>query len=197
MERLLDATEELLRDQPFEAIGVQEIVRRAGSSVGAFYTRFRDKEALLPLLYERYDRDLGRRVSALERGRDWEGRELAEIVAWIVRQFLRLFGERRNLMRALALHVRASRGVAAGTVERRRSQHRLFLEAMLSRRTEIGHPRPERAVELALYFIVAACRERVLFAEATHTAALGATLVEMQRELTAMALGYLGATPTG
>ena len=61
LERILDATEELLRKKPFEEINVAEIVGLARSSVGSFYARFGSKEGLLPLLYQRYDREVQRR----------------------------------------------------------------------------------------------------------------------------------------
>ncbi|NNL66054.1 MAG: helix-turn-helix transcriptional regulator, partial [Myxococcales bacterium] len=54
LDRILDAAEALVAEKGFEDATVAEIVRRGGSSVGAFYTRFRDKDGLLYALYERY-----------------------------------------------------------------------------------------------------------------------------------------------
>lgn len=64
LERFAAAAEELLRDRPFERITVQGIVRAAGRPIGSFYARFEGKDALLPVLYERYDRTLGRHFQA-------------------------------------------------------------------------------------------------------------------------------------
>ena len=44
---LMAATWKLLQAQPWQAISINDIVKTAGSSVGAFYSRFTDKEALL------------------------------------------------------------------------------------------------------------------------------------------------------
>jgi AcrR family transcriptional regulator len=44
---LLAATWKLLQAHPWQAISINAIVKAAGSSVGAFYSRFTDKEALL------------------------------------------------------------------------------------------------------------------------------------------------------
>jgi AcrR family transcriptional regulator len=65
--RLLDAAESLIRDKGLGAVSVPEIVSRAGSSVGGFYARFKDKDELLLALEERFLRrdvqgDLIRRV---------------------------------------------------------------------------------------------------------------------------------------
>ena len=51
LERLLDAAETLVAEKGFDDTPVAEVARRAGSSVGAFYTRFPDKDALLHALY--------------------------------------------------------------------------------------------------------------------------------------------------
>jgi AcrR family transcriptional regulator len=58
LERLLDATERLLEDRPFNAISVQHIVKTAKSSVGSFYARFNDKNALLQTLHQRFCSDV-------------------------------------------------------------------------------------------------------------------------------------------
>ena len=54
LDRLLDATATLLAEKPFDEASVAEITRRAGTSVGAFYGRFPDKESLLDCFDERF-----------------------------------------------------------------------------------------------------------------------------------------------
>src|SRR5262245_40296795 len=54
LDRLLDATATLLAEKPFDEASVAEIARRAGTSVGAFYGRFPDKESLLDSFDERF-----------------------------------------------------------------------------------------------------------------------------------------------
>src|SRR3954447_2000622 len=54
LDRLLDATAALLAEKPFDEMTVAEIARRAGTSVGAFYGRFPDKDALLDSFDERF-----------------------------------------------------------------------------------------------------------------------------------------------
>ena len=52
--RMLDAAEQLVADKGFDDTGIAEIARAAGTSVGAFYRRFRDKHGLLHALHERF-----------------------------------------------------------------------------------------------------------------------------------------------
>jgi AcrR family transcriptional regulator len=54
LERLLDAAHELLEEGSFADASVQKITARAKSSVGAFYARFSDKDALLQHVHQRY-----------------------------------------------------------------------------------------------------------------------------------------------
>ncbi len=195
LERFLNATERLLETRRFEEISVEEIVRAARASVGAFYARFRDKQALLPSLYARYDEALGARLAGLARRRPTgadAGGELTATAEWIAREFLRLYRERTNLMRALALYARTHETEIGPEVRaRRRAQHELFLEALLAQRAHITHPEPERAVELALYFAVSALRDRVLFAGSTHAASTRLGDAELVRECARMIVGYL------
>jgi AcrR family transcriptional regulator len=53
-QRLVAALERLLKDKPFENISVAEIAKEAGASVGAVYTRFENKDAFIPVLFELY-----------------------------------------------------------------------------------------------------------------------------------------------
>jgi AcrR family transcriptional regulator len=50
LDRIVRAAEELLAERSFEEATVDDIVARAGSSKGSFYSRFADKEALLAYL---------------------------------------------------------------------------------------------------------------------------------------------------
>src|SRR4051812_25812680 len=54
LERLLDSALELLEEGSFAEASVQKITARAKSSVGAFYARFSDKDALLQHVHQRY-----------------------------------------------------------------------------------------------------------------------------------------------
>src|SRR6185312_16157584 len=53
-DRLLIAGQRLIGERDIDAISVAEITRAAGCSVGAFYLRFRDKEAFLHALIAQY-----------------------------------------------------------------------------------------------------------------------------------------------
>jgi AcrR family transcriptional regulator len=198
LERLLDVTEELLEERPFEEISVGEIVRRAGTSVGAFYSRFRDKDALLPALYRRYDRWVGMEAKIARTAEPWAGEDLAGVVRWIVGEIATVFRTRRHLMKAMTLHARLRPDKIDRETRERRTREMSFLrEALLSRRDEIGHPDPERAVDLAVFFTASAVRDAVLFHDAPHAESMRLTDDELDAELARQMLGYLSPIPSG
>ena len=52
-ERMLAAAEAILKEGGLSGLSIAEVVRRAESSVGAFYGRFKDKDGLLRALHTR------------------------------------------------------------------------------------------------------------------------------------------------
>ena len=63
--QILQATTRLLEKEPFESISVRRIIVEAGTSIGSFYGRFRDKNALLSVLYAEYESQLEKRLVQL------------------------------------------------------------------------------------------------------------------------------------
>lgn len=192
LERILAATERLLQERSFEEIGVQEIVRSARTSVGSFYARFEDKSALLCALYERYDAELDLRIAGWRSRRPAPEPGLSGACRWVAEYLVESFGSRRNLLRALALHVRQRPEVAGVETSRRRAEQHAFLhEALLAQRASIRDADPERAVRTAVFLAASSCRERVLFDDAPHARASRLSRGRLVSELTRMLAGYL------
>ncbi len=165
MERILGAAEELLREKPFEDVTVAEIVRRADSSVGAFYARFPAKAALLSALYA------GRHgKQQTERGRNYLAHfasrrmTLEERAREVVGQMVTYYRLNRHLLRSLGA---TKRPTPMSGVPEADAYHNAFSRgwtaAFLAHRHEIGHPDPERAVRIGLFMVVSACRQAVVF----------------------------------
>jgi AcrR family transcriptional regulator len=80
LEKVLDAAEDVIKERGVAGLTVSEVVRRAGSSVGAFYARFADKESLLATLHERNCAEaLATAELALDPAR-WESADIASIL---------------------------------------------------------------------------------------------------------------------
>ncbi len=191
-DRILRATEKLLRREAFEAVSVRRIIEEARTSIGSFYARFRDKHALLPVLYAEYEVQLEQRLNRLRKSTG-NARSLEAAAGLIVEHFLVTYGEIPNLSRALYEYATRSPAAAESRnlAERRYRQYSFLLDALMSFRPEITHPDPPRAVELAVYFMVVVCRNRLLYPLAPQTRMVRISKRELKLELVRQLTGYL------
>lgn len=155
LERVLDAAEDVIRERGVAGLTVSEVVRRAGSSVGAFYARFADKEGLLATLHERTcDEALATAALALDPGR-WQAADIASIIEEVVRFTATQCEERHGLMLAFL-------ALAASDVSyaRRRAVLEGKIGALLGhllheRASEIAHPDPRLAADVTVRMVLA------------------------------------------
>jgi AcrR family transcriptional regulator len=192
LERILDAAEALVAEKGFEDTSVAEVARRAGSSVGAFYARFRDKDGLLYALYERYlEQAMATADTALEPAR-WEGARAAELLRAVVRFLVSIYREQGGLIRAFVLRNQTDAEFRAR--RQRLSYHvsRRLSALLLARRGEIAHPDPERAAAFGLTMTFATIESAVLFGE-LRSSGLALSDDDLAAEITRAYLAYLGA----
>jgi AcrR family transcriptional regulator len=193
LERLLDAAEQLVTEKGFEDTAVAEVARRAASSVGAFYARFPDKDALLHALYERYhEQAIATADAALEPAR-WEEARIAEILDAVVRFLVSLYREQSGLIRAFVVRNHTD---AEFHARRERLLHYVnerLSALLLARRDEISHPDPEKAAAFGLIQVFATLDTVMLFGE-QRPGALVLSDDDLAAELTRAYLAYLGAT---
>jgi len=195
LRRMLDAAETLMEDGTFERATVAEIVKRADTSVGAFYARFADKEALFHMVQLRFLTGARKRLEALTDKTRWTDAPLADVVRAVVSEIVTWFRRWRGVMAALELHARMRRDPVLD--ERIKDFNDVgwsqVAELLLSRRAEIGHPNPDRAARLGFAFVTASLRELIVFGEGLMTP-VSATDEELATELATALLAYLTAS---
>ncbi|MEE8311323.1 MAG: TetR/AcrR family transcriptional regulator [Candidatus Binatia bacterium] len=190
--RLLDAAEVLFAEKGFEETTIAEIAGRAGSSVGGFYRRFKDKDRLVQALHERFTEESRVTAADVLDPQRWVGSSTAEILAQVAEFLVRVYRERSGLLRTF-LH----RGVLDVVVQERQEQVFEYiadlLENLLAERTgEIDHPDPALAVRFAL---------RVLFGALDDTIQIRTTVPRLDDDRIVTELGrvmqrYLGVRET-
>lgn len=194
LERFALATEELLREKPFEEISVQEIVARAGRPVGSFYARFASKEALLPLLYERYDATLEAGFAVRLEKVDWEALEFEAACEATVDVLLAMYDARRWLIRALTLFARSRpEAIPEDVVQRRGRVYDPLVHHLVRHRRRIRHADPEAAVRFGLFLVSSVAREKLLFGSAPLARITPMTRASLRDELVRALAGYLGS----
>ena len=190
LDRILDATEVLVSEKGFDDTPVAEIARRAGSSVGSFYSRFADKDALLDALHERFlAQAMATADSALDPAR-WQQTSIEEIASAVVRFLVEIHREQRGLLRAFTVRMRTD---PEFLVRRERlAQHvAAGLSALLlAHRAEIQHADPQRSVGFALTMVFGVLEHSILFGE-MRSGAFAWTDDELSTELARALLAYL------
>lgn len=196
LDRLLDVTEAMLESKSFEELSIVDLVSKAKSSIGAFYTRFSDKEALLDALYERHQQQAVGTFEELFEPKRWSGVALPKVVAEWIRFAVDFHRQRRGLLRTLVLRGYAKPDPAyADASKRARLSVALAGDFIVHRKAEIGHPDPRLAGSLGLVMVLGALRERILFPTSTSSA-MKTTETKLASELTRAYLAYLEVRPT-
>ncbi len=194
--RLLDAAQELIEAKGLADVSIPEIVRRAGSSVGGFYGRFKDKNELLRALEERFFNQLSERLEELADPERWGRAGIPEIVATCVSELVSTTQEHQNLIAAFLYRSAQDPEFREDGLRFRRRVSQRISDLLLPRRDRIRHPEPEVAIDLGVQLSFALMLQHVVFGE---TRAGGRPLSDaaLKREITCIFLGYLDAAPPG
>lgn len=102
MERLLASAEARIVEVGFEKATIAEIAKRADSSVGAFYARFSDKDALLRCLLDRFVFEAKATMDSAMRPELWEGASVEAMCTQLLTFLATVLRERRFFLVALA-----------------------------------------------------------------------------------------------
>lgn len=189
-DRLLDAAEALLRDGGPEKATVPAIARRAKVAVGSVYRRFPDKDAVLRSIYERFfDRSIAANREALSAD-EWTDVPLDLMLRRLVDGMVRGYRFHAPLLAALLRYVDSHPDAAFRThAEAMRADVFAGLsQLLLSRRAEIAHPDPERAVRFLLVTLGLTLKGYLLQGDRLGTPI---SWNELSEELQRFALGYL------
>jgi AcrR family transcriptional regulator len=182
LRRLLEAAEAIIAEDGFAALSIPALVARAGSSVGGFYARFRDKNELLRALEERFFHEVSMRLEALADERRWTDAKVDDIVVAAVEELVTVTEERRELIRACLFRAIQDDLIRDHAIDFRRRAAERMGAVLLSKAPHIDHPDPALALDLAVQ------------AAFDGTRAAGRTLTtdELKREIARLVLAYVG-----
>jgi AcrR family transcriptional regulator len=194
--RILDAAEALIEEKGLADASIPEIVRRARSSVGGFYARFRDKNELLRALEERFFGQLRERVDELSDPERWVGAAVPEIVRRHVQELVETFRARQALIAAFLTRAARDPEFMEEGLRFRRDVSRRFCALLLTRREEISHPEPGTAIDLGVQLAFGLMHQMVAFGD-IRVGDRRLSDAELVDELTRNFLAYVGAPVAG
>lgn len=190
LDRILAAAARLLDTRSFDELTLVEVVAGAECSVGAFYGRFRDKDALLHALDERYFTEFEELIERFLASDAFAGGSIETVIRTLADRLADFHLRQRGLLRALILHARVH-----GDPGFRSREMRLWklMPRVASRIAALGpalpHANPGSAVVFAVLQLLYALREMTLWpGVAPHMPVKGAAL---SAELARSAVAYL------
>lgn len=190
--KLLKALSDCLKEQFFEHISIAQITEKAGVSVGTFYRRFKNKEALLPLLYQDFGEQLVNWVESLEKKKC---ASLKAQAAYLVQESCDFLQENAGVLRTLHLNSRLYPEILPSSQLLERSSEYQRLSQLLSRFSQdIEHRNVESACDMAVFMVVSNLIEKVLYKELTPAIASPISLEDNCKELTLVIQRYLQPT---
>ena len=192
MHQILDAAAQILENKNFEELTIAEVVQKAGTSVGAFYGRFTDKEALLQTLDERFFHDFEDAVRAILAPTHWENKSIAFIVEEVADLIVSTYSRDWGVLRSLNLKARLTGD--SGFKKREQSAwnelYPQFQRALLVHGDEITHPDPKLAIRLGFQQLFYTAREILLWEVLREEVPY--TNEQLVTELSRAYLAYLG-----
>ncbi|MER6672665.1 TetR/AcrR family transcriptional regulator [Streptomyces sp. NPDC000983] len=192
-DRVLDCTLELLGEKGYAGFTLTEVSRRSGVSVGSIYTRVDGKDELLRAAQARFHDHMLEVGSQLTDPARWEGAGLGELLPGLVAEFSVLLQREGKVLGAFQQRGAIDEDVARlGKAEYLDMRER-FTALLLTRRDDIGHPDPERAV-ISCFTTVYAVLARALALDVAPTAAEGSDLPVLVEDLGSMCLAFLHHT---
>ena len=193
-QKILKVVENMLRQGKFEQATVQDIVSQSRCSVGAFYGRFKDKNAALFSFYDAHCAHLESiALVILEKTRPSEdslARILSEFVEAVVGNTL----AHASILKTGTIKFSEEKDdpFLARARKMNRQIYQALVAVLLTRRDEFDHPDERIGAMFVLGIVGGLAREAITTGQKLMQSTASAEV--LQGELTRMVLGYLGVT---
>ncbi|MFO0945597.1 MAG: TetR/AcrR family transcriptional regulator [Planctomycetota bacterium] len=187
MERILDATEKLMRKRPFREIAVAEIAQEARAAPTSLYARFENKQAILGALFERHAHSHQQLFDQLAEPGQWNGVPLAIVLRKTFPAIVDSYRARQGLLRAFLEQAAEDRRFREDWSRVGQFIEKTVLGLVLARPDEVGHPDPVQGVRVCMEAVFATLSVRVLM----H-AIDGPEVRVLTEEMIGMMLRYMG-----
>ena len=195
-ERFYAAGQELLEEGLWEQATVDEILRRAGSTLPAFQARFQSKEGLLRALHERFLSEASATSDAVLSLERWQGCSIPEIIRETVAFTVQIYRERERLIRAFLACSAQDEEFRGRSVDVSRHIGELLRKLVLARRKELLHPAPAIAAEFSTRLIHGLLLARTVNGDSAEGHGLRLSDEQITTELIHAVLAYLGVFST-
>jgi len=167
--RYVEAAQRLLaRGKSFADISVAELAKEASSSVGAFYSRFRDKDALLHVLQIELNREGFATASETMRAGKAARIPLEVMIRGFVQLAVNYYRQQQGLRRALMIEMASNADLRARATELSRETVAGLIDLLADRFPHATRELPD-IVDMGHRMVYAVLDQNLLFADGSPT----------------------------
>jgi AcrR family transcriptional regulator len=189
-ERIFTATETLFATKGPQATSIQDIIEEAGCSVGAFYQRFPDREALVTAVFKRFEGTVNAEINKFFSAAPLINMPLTQLVEEVVNFVFRLYAQKNGLFHSLMLLLETSHVACQGNVGIISSAVTKFGAILAQRKAEFAHPDPLLAANITMRMLIGVLDTQPIFSDGTQEDG-DVPLETIQAEMTQSIQSYL------
>ncbi|KPZ57041.1 Bacterial regulatory protein, tetR family [Pseudoalteromonas sp. P1-13-1a] len=184
--KLLKALNHSLKSKFFEHISIKELADYAEVSVGTFYRRFKNKESLLPMLYQDFGIALDNWVTELE-VQHYEN--LDAVVNSLCHKTYVFLLSQQGVFRTLHLNSRLHSELLGSD---KHINRRVIYQRLAQLLSQTDSKVSDTAAGTAVFLIVSSLLDKVLYHDLTPAIACDLSAHQYAQELPKIILAYLG-----
>ncbi|MGI9289046.1 MAG: TetR/AcrR family transcriptional regulator [Pseudomonadales bacterium] len=164
LKRILQAGTSLVAERSYDDVTIMDISTRAQISVGGFYARFQNKEALLNALQQKLAEETQSELTAAL-SQDWTAKRLSDLIDTVVAGNAALYEKYRGVLQAVHLKTRVLQDSDELNEVAKYNEVlvRQLEDLLLKKRDEINHRHPKVAIRVAVACMSSMLRDAIVF----------------------------------
>lgn len=159
-EAMVRAAEKLFGEQGIQDTSVQDIVTEAGVSIGAFYQRFENKEAIIYTIFNMLEEEMVPVGGAVEQ---LSGASLQETLKLLISLALKASRARRSVLVAMIMEVERNPNMREYVSHLRNKMGAIYAKVLAQHADEITHSNIKRASTMANRILYAYITQALLY----------------------------------
>jgi AcrR family transcriptional regulator len=190
MENILDTAQQMLIDSTFDKASIQEIVKKANSSVGSFYSLFKTKNNLLECLLDRYQDWLIEIVQ--EYNKQDIPKDMVSRASLFIKEYISVNQQESGMLRARHIYnITKLKSIPETRLEKNELYQQEVESLFEPCIHEINHPNPKKALTFILILLDIFIGEKIIFEEVTNKNKVALNHQELHDECLRLFLNYL------